>query len=43
MNADDAVPVNKDELLPEEKLLSNVLGSMKLHAKSKLVIFQRLD
>ena len=34
---------NVDELTKDERLLSNVLKSMKLHQKAKVVIFDELD
>ena len=40
MNADVA---NVNELTKDERLLSNVLKSMKLHQKAKVVIFDQLD
>ena len=43
LGGDDISFTNKDELMEDEKLMSNVLGSMKLHAKAKIIIFQRLD
>ena len=35
--------MNKKELMKDEQLMSKVLGSMKLHAKAKMVIFEKLD
>lgn len=34
---------NKEELMPDERLMSRVLHSKRLHNKAKLVIFSKLD
>ena len=43
INSEDKNSQSQKELLSDERLLSNTLNSMKLHAKAKLIIFTRLD
>ena len=43
INSDDKNNHSPDELLNDEKLLTNTLNSQNLHAKAKVIIFAKLD
>ena len=43
INSEDKNSQPPDELLNDEKLLTNTLHSQKLHSKAKLIIFNKLD